>query len=221
MDSVGIEVIDLLATKWVNLFRPFPGNPTLIEEIFTQLVTAYSHQERYYHNLLHIQQVLNIINTLEPWADNLPAIQMAAWFHDVVYDTKSPNNEERSAEYAASALSKLGIPITIINKVVKMILNTKNHQSSPEDIDSHILLDADLSIFGAEASQYLAYAQAIRHEYSWVTDGEYKITRKRILQNFLEQDRIYFTGKAFDLLEIKAKANISNEILKLSTKLSC
>ena len=205
-----------LETEWQKLFLPFPGNPTLIEEIFSQLVTAYSSKERYYHNLLHIQQILNIINTLEPLTYNLPAIQMAAWFHDIVYDPKSPNNEEKSAEYASASLSKLEIPLTIINKVVKIILNTKNHQASPEDIDSHILLDADLSILGAKQSEYITYTQAIRQEYSWVTEAEYKLKRKRILQHFLQRDRIYLTHTAFEMLEIKAKTNIRNEILKLS-----
>jgi len=210
-------VSTVLEIKWQNLFEPFQGNTTLIKEIFAQVVTAYSHQDRYYHNLLHIHHVFNIINILEPWADNLVAIQMAAWFHDVIYDTQSSNNEEKSAAYAYFALSKLGIPLNIIDKVVKMIVNTKNHQSSPEDIDSHILLDADLSIFGAEESEYIAYAQAIRQEYSWVKDAEYKIKRKRILEKFLEQDKIYLTDKAFEMLETKARANIINEILELST----
>lgn len=209
---MNLTILDL---QWQELCWQLNVQPTLSKKIFSSLLKAYSSQERYYHNLVHIQKILGIVKRLEPLADNFLAVQMAAWFHDVVYDAKSPKNEEKSAEYASSSLSKLGIPPTIINNVVKMILNTKNHQASPEDIDSHILLDADLSIFGSEESEYIAYSQAIRQEYSWVPDSEYKIARKRILHNFLEQDRIYFTDKIFNLLERKARENISNEMLKL------
>lgn len=201
-----------LELQWQSLFLPFAVQPTLSKRVFSSLVTAYSGEGRHYHNLVHIHKVLKIVNELEPLAHNSSAIQMAAWFHDVIYDTKSSENEEKSAEFASSSLSQLGIPTIIINKVVKMILNTHNHQAVPKDLDSHILLDADLSILGSAESEYMAYAQAIRQEYSWVPNSEYKIARKRILRNFLEQDRIYFTDIIFNLLEVKSRENISNEI---------
>jgi len=140
---------------------------------------------------------------------------MAVWFHDVIYDTKAKDNEEKSAEYASLCLTELNIPVPMINHIVNMILNTKNHSSLLSDIDSQILLDADLSILGSASTVYKAYALSIRLEYSWISDTEYQIARKRVLQKFLERDRIYLTEKAFHLLESKAIQNLKAEISNL------
>lgn len=204
-----------LESIWQELFLPFQVELTLSNKIFLELVAAYSRSDHYYHNLLHIQQVLGIVNILEPLAQNLPDIQIAAWFHDVIYDSQANNNEERSAAYADTYLKKLKIPITTVNHVVRMILSTKNHITTPDDIDNQILLDADLSILGSEESEYKKYAQAISLEYSWVADAEYRIGRKRVLESFLQRERLYFTDQAFQMLELKARANIKTELSNL------
>lgn len=204
-----------LKSRWQRLFVDFQVEHNLTNKIFSELGEFYSQNDRHYHNLLHIWRVLNVAATLESLANNFPAIEMAAWFHDVIYDPQANNNEERSAKFASASLISLNVPPTTINHVVSMILHTKNHHAPLEDIDSQILLDADLSILGAEESEYRAYAQAIRQEYFWLSDAEYRVGRKRVLQNLLERNRIYFTEKAFQLLELKARENIKAEIAKL------
>lgn len=204
-----------LESIWQKLFIPFQVEPALSNKIFLELVAAYSRSDRYYHNLRHIQQVLNVIRLLESLAENFSAIQIAAWFHDAVYDSQAHDNEEKSAAYADVYLKKLNIPISTINHAVKMIFNTKNHATTSNDIDSQILLDADLSILGSEESEYKTYAQAIRLEYSWVTDAKYRIGRKKVLESFLQRDRIYFTDHAFQMLELKARENIKAELSNL------
>lgn len=204
-----------LESIWQELFLPFQVEPTLRKKLFLELVAAYSRSDRYYHNLIHIQHILSIASMLESFAENFPAIKMAAWFHDAIYDSQANNNEEKSAEYADDSLKKINIPTATINLVVRMILNTKNHATTLDDIDSQILLDADLSILASETSEYKTYAQAIRLEYSWVADAEYRIGRKRVLQSFLQRDRIYFTDQAFQMLELKARKNIKAELSNL------
>lgn len=60
-------------------------------------------------------------------AKNYPAIQLAAWFHDVIYNPMATDNEEKSAEYAAKVLTKLNVASSTIDAVTRMSLNTKNH----------------------------------------------------------------------------------------------
>ncbi|MEC4814060.1 MAG: hypothetical protein SAK29_12420 [Scytonema sp. PMC 1069.18] len=204
-----------LESRWKKLFIPFQSDANLVQEIFFNLVAIYTSQQRYYHNLFHIQHVLDIVIMLEPLADHCSNVQMAAWFHDVIYDPKSQDNEEKSVEYASAALSGLGIPIEMIARIASMILNTKNHHAPLDDIDSQILLDADLSILGSNQLKYNAYARAIRQEYSWLSDKEYQDGRKSVLQNFLRKDKIYFTNKAYQLLELKARENIKAELMNL------
>ena len=203
-----------LQLQWQKLFSNLPSKSNSVNKIFWDLVIAYSHNNRFYQNLLHIQDVLNIASLLEPFADNFVAIQMAAWFHDIIYDPKAKDNEEKSAEYAFVSLSNLNVPSSVINYVYSMILDTRNH-ADPSTIDSQILLDSDLSILGSDQSKYKVYARAIRQEYSWVSDAEYRIGRKRVLKGFLQRDRIYFSDKAFQMLEIKARENMNAEISNL------
>ena len=188
----------------------------LSEKVFLDLVIAYSSASRIYHTLDHIQKVLKTIEQMRSLNLNLPTIQLAAWFHDVIYDSITKDNEENSAEYAEVVLSSLKIPKTTIAQVNNLILYTKNHQAAAADIDSQILLDADLAIFGSTESEYRDYAQAICQEYSWVSDAEYRFRRKEVLQNFLQRKRIYLTQHLFVNLEEKARQNLPAEIADIS-----
>ncbi len=210
--------IEALKSSWENLLKSFIVDPRISQKIFFELVTAYSSTGRFYHTLKHIQQILETIEQMRPLAKNLPAIQLAAWFHDVIYNSKSQDNEERSTEYAATVLTQLKIPITTVELVQNFILNTKNHQAAPSNIDSQILLDADLAILGSPELEYKAYTQAIRQEYSWVNEQSYIVGRQQVLSDFLQRKRIYLTKQMFLSLEADARRNMQNEILDLSRK---
>ncbi|MEW6493110.1 MAG: hypothetical protein AB1589_11475 [Cyanobacteriota bacterium] len=209
-------MIEILQARWETLLQSFSIEPELGQKVFFDLINAYSSADRSYHNLGHIHQVLETIESLRSLSLDFSATQLAAWFHDVIYNTTAQDNEEKSAEYAESVLISLKIPQSKIARVKNLILTTKNHQAPSIDIDSHILLDADLAILGSSESDYRAYARAIRQEYSWVADTEYILGRKRVLQNFLQRDEIYLTHEMFATLEEKAKRNLQSEVAILS-----
>ena len=73
-----------------------------------------------------------------------------------------------------------------------------------------------MAIFGSTESEYRDYAHAIRQEYSWVSDAEYRFRRKQVLQNFLQRKKIYLTQYLFVKLEEKARQNLHAEIANLS-----
>lgn len=219
------DSIETLKSTWENLLQPFQVSPRFSQKVFLELVRAYSSVGRFYHTLEHIQLVLKVIEEIRRQSPpqalriiNFPAIQLAAWFHDVIYDSKSKDNEEKSAEYAAATLTCLGIPINTVECVQNLILNTKNHQAPSTDIDSQILLDADLAILGASELEYKTYAQGIRQEYAWVADELYRVGRIQILQKFLQRERIYFTPQLFVNLEAIARLNLQAEIATLSSQ---
>jgi len=219
------DSIETLKSTWENLLQPFQVSPRFSQKVFLELVRAYSSVGRFYHTLEHIQLVLKVIEEIRrqslPQAlriINFPAIQLAAWFHDVIYDSKSKDNEEKSAEYAAARLTSLEIPNNTVQSVQNLILHTKNHQAPPADIDSQILLDADLAILGASELEYKTYAQGIRQEYAWVADEVYRVRRRQVLQNLLQRETIYFTHQLFVKLESRARLNLKAEIATLSSQ---
>jgi len=212
------NLIDILFLRWQNTLQPFGVDQITTENAFNNLVAAYSNPKRYYHTLKHIHHVLNTIETLQAYTKNLIAVQFAAWFHDIVYNTQAQDNEEKSAEYAHELLTNLGIPPNNIAGVTRLILNTKHHQAEINDVDSQVLLDADLAILSAKPVQYWEYAHAIRQEYAWVSDADYITGRSQVLERFLQCDRIYSTPLMFKLAEQSARSNINTEIQILCNK---
>jgi predicted metal-dependent HD superfamily phosphohydrolase len=204
----GIE----LKAQWQILFDNSAGDRREERKVLRDLIDAYSEAHRFYHGLTHIKHILGVIATFQGQAKNYQAIQFAAWFHDVVYHPNAKDNEEKSAALAAKVLTKLNICSATIDAVTQMILNTKYHQAAPEDIDSQILLDADLAILGADEASYQFYARGIRREYARLSSAEYRLGRIQVLQQFLQRSRIYYTQPMFAQYETKARHNILLEI---------
>ncbi|HEY9831996.1 MAG TPA: hypothetical protein V6D26_15535 [Stenomitos sp.] len=213
------NTLTILKFRWEALLQPFLVETELEQNLFFNLLTAYSSPKRFYHNLEHINQVLERIEQMKSLSLDYISVQFAAWFHDVIYDPKTQDNEEQSADYAESTLNRLKIPEIIIARVKYLILTTKNHQALPTDIDNQILLDADLAILGATEWEYQVYAQAIRQEYFWMSDVDYQIGRYQVLNNFLQRGRLYFTNYAYTNFEKQAKHNLQREASALSLKI--
>jgi predicted metal-dependent HD superfamily phosphohydrolase len=206
-------MIDILLSSWQTTLQNFHVDPGAANKVFLDLVGIYAESNRHYHNIQHISQVLSTIDILKNYAQDLPAIQLAAWFHDAVYHTQLKDNEEKSAIYAQNVLLGLGIPAHRMIKITNLILNTKYHQA--EDIDSQILLDADLAILGTNSIAYQEYAHAIRQEYAWVEETEYIAGRKLVLERFLQRPFIYYTSVMRESAEELARLNIQREIFAL------
>lgn len=215
--------IQKLKHRWENLLNPFPVEPTISQIAFLELVTVYSSVDRFYHTLQHIQQVLKTIDEIQKQTSQLAAqtidfsaIQLAAWFHDVIYEPQGKDNEEKSAVYAKTRLTQFNLPTNIIELVQSLILSTKHHHASSTDLHTQIILDADLAILGTSKREYQAYSQGIRQEYSWLNDKLYTWKRQQVLQQFLQRPRIYSTQQMFIKLESRARLNLQAEILDLS-----
>src|SRR4051812_37444173 len=140
------SVQDLRET-WVNFLRSWRIDPPLASRAFEEIVQSYTGPGRYYHTLDHIREVLGTVERLASFAGNPNAVRLAAWLHDVIYDSRASDNEERSAEYAERLCAELSIPDG--RQVTELIRKTKTHDAG-EDADARVLLDADLAILGAD-----------------------------------------------------------------------
>jgi len=205
-----------LKSQWQSLLQSLPlnthGDRRIGSGVFWELVNAYFSDTRFYHGLAHVKYMLDAIAPWESKANNYPAIQLATWFHDAIYNPKAKDNEEKSAAYAAKVLKRLKISSSTIDAVTQMILKTKHHQADPEDLDSQIMLDADLAILGEDESSYRFYAKGIRREYAWLSSEEYRSGRIDVLKKLLQRPRIYFTAQMFEQEEAKARQNLLAEI---------
>lgn len=198
-----------------NQFTSFCSNSFECEKAFDLLQNLYSEKHRFYHNLGHIRFLLELFQEFENEIEDKQAIFFSIWFHDAIYEPQKKDNERQSAKLAREELQKFSLAEDKISKTEKIILATEKHSAENMDADGKLFLDFDLAILGAEDGIYNEYRNAIRSEYSFVPELIYKSERKRILQNFLQRDFIYFTETMRGKFEAKARRNIEREILEL------
>lgn len=205
---------NVMHQNWRELLANWAVEPVLADESFKELSRHYSDPGRFYHTLEHIQNVIETVESLRCHAQNFHAIKLAAWLHDVIYDSKASDNEEQSAEFSQALCEKLSIPDG--PSVAALILKTKTHDPN-DNLDAQVLIDADLAILGAIESAYRTYAENIRREYDWVPEPEYRTGRRRVLERFLAKPKIY---RFLSHLEDSARHNITAE-LALRVGASC
>ena|SRR3712207_263665 len=205
-----------LTDGWRALAGAYGADVETAERWLGVLTRQYSAPERHYHNLHHVAEMLRLLEQFERGA-NHDALRFAAWFHDAVYDTRSETNEEESAALAEHALGELGLPPEGVEAAQRLILATKRHEAVGDAPDLGLFLDADLSILGAEEETYVAYSEAIRREYAWVTAAAYREGRLKVLTNFLARERLFYTEPLAARFEARARNNLSNEIRALSS----
>jgi predicted metal-dependent HD superfamily phosphohydrolase len=203
---------------WTACVTALGCPPPLAQQAFADLLQRYAEPQRRYHTLSHIANVLAVLERLNPDCLSTPALFLAAWLHDVVYDPRAGDNEERSADHARSFLPLLHVPAATVDETARLILLTKGHQAGPDDGAGQILLDADLAILGSSEADYDGYAAAIREEYSWVPEDAYRHGRSRVLRQFLERPFLFATPAQRAAAELQARLNLQRELAILADR---
>ena len=202
-----------------NIFFELAGKYTkdqqLIQIHWTEIEKKYSESSRHYHTLSHLENIITQLEEVKVQIGDWDPVLFAMFYHDIIYKATRNNNEEKSAELAATRLHEMNFPENKISACTAMILATKKHLQSGNN-DTDLFIDTDLSILGQSWDPYTIYFKQIRKEYSIYPDVIYKPARKKVLAHFLEMDRIYKSKYFYEKLEIKAKENLLRE-LKLLT----
>ena len=201
--------------RWEKLRLSIPASAELSGRYFL-IFSGYSEEHRHYHNLRHLNECLTEFDTIAHLANAPAALETALWFHDLIYDPESTDNEERSAEWAADMLSEAEAPQPVIDHVRALILITQTHEPDPKIPDSALLCDIDLAILGQSESRFQEYEAAIRAEYAHVPDDVFHPKRAEILQRFLTRPHIYHTEVFRTRYEYPARHNLEQSIQTLT-----
>lgn len=195
---------------WATLVSAL-GNPEGSEAVLKELLMRYAEPQRAYHNLEHIVAMLD---ELEQLNEKDPAVALAIWFHDAVYDPKAKENEEYGAQLAKDTIRKIGLPDSLGEQVSDLVMATK-HAAVPTEHAAQILVDLDLMILGKPEKVFDAYEVGIRKEYDWVPQSDFSAGRSKILQSFLDRSSIYSTPLLRDRYESAARKNLARSIEQL------
>jgi predicted metal-dependent HD superfamily phosphohydrolase len=215
---VSPERVESMQQAWIKLLERYGVKAEHAYPVFDVLISAYSAPERHYHNLEHLSEMFRVVGRLAPSIDDPPAVQLAVWFHDAVYDPRAKDNEARSGELAVDLLGPIGVPASTIERVVRLVRATSHLDSNdpPPDRDTAAILDADLAILGSAEERYNRYAGEIRKEYAWVPEQEFRKGRSAALQKFMARPRIYNHPLLFEEGEVQARKNLSAELEMLA-----
>ncbi len=177
------------------------------------LLRRYAEPHRRYHDVEHLREVLAALDELAGGAAPPPAVVLAAFWHDAVYDPTAPDNERRSAALAGAALRDLAPGLA--DEVVRLVLLTVGHDPLPGDAPGALLCDADLAVLAAAPGRYRRYAEAVRAEYAHVGDDGFRNGRAAVLRGLLDRPALYRTA-AGRRLEAPARRNVQDELDRLT-----
>lgn len=189
----------------------------LAEEVHARLAERYAEPHRRYHDLRHLQEVLQTVDELSDAADDIDAVRWAAWFHDAVYDVHRADNEERSADLAVRELTGLGYDTTRVDEVARLVRLTATHHPEQGDANGAVLCDADLRILASDPWRHAEYVHDVREEYAHVPEAEFRRGRAAVLRDLLSADRLYRTEAAHGRWEERARANLTAELRELES----
>ena len=184
---------------------------------FADLDRRHREPGRFYHTWDHVADCLAGLDTAPGLCDRPEAVELALWFHDAVYDPRAGDNEARSAELLREAAARLGVDAGLAAVSAGLVLATAHGQQDPASArDAAAIRDLDLAILGAPPARFDAYEAAVRREYGFLSEAEWRAGRSRVLRAFLERPRIYLTGDFRDRLERQARANLEDSLRRLA-----
>lgn len=201
--------------RWTRLWSDFGAKDDGLT-VYQELLSLYSEPHRHYHSLRHIADCLNEFDAARHVAQQPIAVELSIWFHDAIYDTRAPDNEEKSAALANRRISEAGGRRDLNESVSALVMATKKHDSSLHP-DAPLLVDIDLSILGKSEQRFWEYEAQIRREYDWVPEETFAAKREEILVGFLLRERIYATDEFYGRYEKQARANIQVSVQKLKS----
>jgi predicted metal-dependent HD superfamily phosphohydrolase len=176
--------------------------------VFAKLQRAYDEPQRAYHDSRHLADCLKQFDCVRDQAIAPMQLEMALWYHDAIYDPRASDNEARSAAWAVRDLQTGRVLPARVATIDDLIMATK-HDGPAETPDAALLVDIDLSILGRSREEFEHYDRAIRAEYAWVPEDEYRVGRSAVLERFLSRPTIYSTPWFRARYEVAARRNLA------------
>jgi len=184
--------------------------------VYDELWCRYCEGHRRYHTTAHIDYCLAQLDLAEHLMGDADAVEMAIWFHDVIYDPGASDNEHQSAEWFVE-LAEGYLDPAFVDRVRKLILATIPGRF-PQSLDEEFVVDIDLSSFASPWPLFKRDSLALREEFTHLTDKSFFAAQLEFYQSLLERPGLYFTPFFHERMEYTAIQNIRRYMKELSTK---
>ncbi len=190
-----------------------------------EVLQRMSTPERHYHGLGHLGALWSRHRKYAHGTEyaSAPAARLIACaiaFHDLVYDPARDDNEMRSA-----ALWRRSVPSGLTDCqsrwVADAIEATAHHLSVTDDSTASArlrlwLLDLDLTPLGEPSTVFARHTQALRREYTHLSDRQWESRRIGFLRQIRAAPQIYRCPPLALAFEQQARANIACELARVA-----
>lgn len=175
------------------------------DEVYRLLARCYTEPARHYHTLVHVRRCLRHLDLARDAIPEPDAVELALWFHDVIFVPGAQDNEQRSAEWFRE---QAGGRIRACDRICAMILAT-THAGTAAEPDTRFVCDIDLAVLGAARSRFREDGRRLRAERPDLDDRAYDLHERTILGGLLVRPRIYLTDFFYARCETQARRNLN------------
>ena len=196
-----------------------PGAPDNSHAVFAAVKQKYQESHRHYHNDEHIDHCLALLDEVYDQLCSPDAVELALWFHDVIYISASKDNEKRSAEWFLMH-SENRLNESIRQNVYQLIMST-THDKAPKSLDERILVDIDLSSFGLSWERFQEDGINVRKEQQHLSDEEFYRKQMKFQETLLGRARFYFSDYFYSRFESRARENLKKHLDLLRSRGFC
>jgi predicted metal-dependent HD superfamily phosphohydrolase len=188
------------------------------QAVYQQLINAYNEPHRVYHNLEHIKSCLTMFDQVSELLDNPDAVELAIWFHDVIYTIGDKKNEQLSADLFMTLTNGL-FDNVFRDSVYQHIMATCHDCSEITNADTKLMVDIDLSSFGLPWDDFLIDSKKVRAEMPHLSDVDYNQKQKSFQLSLLDQPCFFNSDYFLEHYEAQAHKNLAKlfELMKSAT----
>ncbi|CAM5381771.1 hypothetical protein STANM309S_03097 [Streptomyces tanashiensis] len=101
--------------------------------------------------------------------------------------------------------------------MARLVRLTTTHDPAAGDLNGETLCDADLAILATDPDTYGGYTAAVREEYSFVPEADFRAGRAAVLRHLLGLPRLFRTPYGAAVWEERARENLERELAELTT----
>lgn len=222
--------------RWEKLCCELHVLAPLVDVWWRRLAAAYGEAHRRYHTMRHLEELMELLDAhgIAAGVKDRVAIELAVFFHDVVYDCFagiSPGaNERQSAALFERFADDVEMRADLRAKVRTWILMTIDHRVDVDaDVDARFFMDIDMSILGKPWVRYEEYSAQVRAEYAYLWPPLLWIGRRRFLRSAAAAPAgtgavhpVFATALFRDSLgyERRARSNAAREADALETRIA-
>jgi len=196
-----------------NRCRTGDGAGVDADDVYKEVHGYYSAPGRFYHTPKHIEHCLAQFDLAGGEMVNADAVEIAIWFHDLIFDVRANDNELQSArrfvELADDSMD------TDFKATVHDLIMTTAPPRLPKTTDQNYMLDIDLSSFGLPWEDMLRDSIAVRQESPQLTDAEFFPGQRAFLESLISREHFYFTEFFRSRIEDTARSNIERYLQSL------